>query len=122
MRTTPKMILLIFILLASLNWSYVLWIKYQFHMLINSWFVLLPVTGFFYVTFAFIASCGLFQQKQYGLTLAYGIILFGTVSDAISYMLVCYRDVLVDATIVPLLLVNLLVIVLLGMNKHYFKM
>ena len=120
MRAKPTIILLIFILLTCLNWSYVLWVKYQFYMLINAWFILLPVIGFFYFTFALIASCGLYQQKQYGLTLAYGIILFGSVSAAISYMLVSYRDFWIDTTIVPLLLLNMIIVIYMGLNKHYF--
>lgn len=120
MRWIPKCITLVFILITCLNWLYVLWVNYQFSMLINSWFVLLPLTGFFYFTFALIAVYGMMRQKQFGLTLAFVVILFGSISDAISYMVVFGQHFLIDMTVVPLILLNLLVVIYLSLNRKYF--
>jgi hypothetical protein len=114
-------VLLFFVLQATLNWLYVLWIKYQFTMLVNAWFALIPLIGFFYVTFTLIAGLGLYQQKQFGLCLAYGVLLFGAISAAISYLLVFNRHPMIDAMIVPILLANLCIAIYMGKNRDYFR-
>ena len=120
MKAQPLKVLLLFILLVCLNWFYVLWVKHQFATMINAWFVLIPVIGFFYFTFAFIASYGLFTQKKFGLDLAYGVILFGTISVAISYMLVFNQYPWIDLMIVPIFFINLCIVMYMGLNRRYF--
>jgi len=114
-------ILIFFVLQASLNWLYVLWVKYCFVMLVNAWFALVPLIGFFYLTFLFIASCGLYKQKQFGFGIALGVLLFGAISAAISYMLVGNSNFFIGATIVPLFISNFCIALYMGKNRDYFR-
>jgi hypothetical protein len=117
----PAPTLIFFVLQAALNWFYVLWVKYQFSTLVNAWFALVPLIGFFYVTFCLIACYGLYQQKQFGLSLAFGVLVMGVISVAISFMLVFNRHPLIDAMIVPLFVVNLCIGIYMGVNREYFR-
>lgn len=117
----PTATLLFFVLQATLNWFYVLWVKYHFTSLVNAWFALVPLIGFFYVTFSLIACYGLYKQKKFGLSLAFGVLMLGTISVAISFMLVFNRHPLIDAMVVPLFVVNLCIAIYLGINREYFR-
>lgn len=121
MITRPTRVLIVFILLTTLNWLYVLWVKYQFVQLINAWFMLTPLIGFFYFAFAFLAALGLYKKVELGLDLAYGVILFGSISVTISYLLVYNRHFLINSCILPLLLINLCAIIYLAMNRGNFR-
>ena len=117
----PRLVLLFFIAQVFVNWIYILWIKSQPDIIINAWFVVLPLMGYFYFTFAFIASVGLFYGKQPGLTLGYGVLMFGMMADVITYNLIYRQHNLLEQLIIPLIAINLCVIFYMAYNQQYFK-
>jgi hypothetical protein len=121
MAYRPRNALSLFIFTACLDWLYVLWVKIQFAMMINAWFVLIPLTGFFYFAFALIACFGIFKKQRFGVDLASGVIMFGAVSATISYLLVFNKYYLIDMCILPIILINLFTIIYLAYSRRYFQ-
>lgn len=117
----PRLILVFFILQVVANWLYMLWIEYQPDIIINSWFVILPMLFFFYFTFAFIAAVNIYQRKLFGLGLAACVLMFGTTSAVVSYNVVYKHQYLIEQLIVPLIIMNLLVIFYMAYHQSYFK-
>ena len=104
-----------------INWFYGVGVEMVREIVIISWFVVMPMLGYFYFTFAFIALIGLYKRKQFGVMLAYGVIMFGSTVDVISYNIIYKRHFLLEQLIVPLLAVNLCVIFYIMRNQSYFK-
>lgn len=117
----PRLVIGFFTTLVMINWLYTLWVEMVPEIVINSWFVVMPMLGYFYFTFAFIALIGLYKRKQFGVMLAYGVIMFGSTVDVISYNIIYKRHFLLEQLIVPLLAVNLCVIFYIMRNQSYFK-
>ena len=107
---TSRLILSFFITQVIINWLYMLWVKNQPDIIINSWFVVMPMVGYFYFTFAFIASVWLFYRKQVGLYVAYGVLMFGTASAVLSCNIASGRNYMIEQLIIPLIAINLCVI------------
>src|SRR3990167_6242 len=117
----PRLVIGFFTTLVMINWLYTLWVEMVPEIVINSWFVVMPMLGYFYFTFAFIALIGLYKRKQFGVMLAYGVIMFGSTVDVISYNIIYKRHFLLEQLIVPLLAVHLCVIFYIMRNQSYFK-
>lgn len=117
----PRLVIFFFVLMVVVNWLYTLWVELIPEIVINSWFVLMPLLCYFYFTFAFIALVGLYKRKQFGVNLAYGVIMVGSAMSVISYNIIYKRHFLLESLIVPLLAVNLCVIFYIMANQKYFK-
>jgi hypothetical protein len=117
----PRLVLILFVAQVFINWLYISWIKAQPDIINNSWFVVLPLLGYFYLTFAFIASVWLYNKKQSGLILAYCVLMFGTTADVISYNVVFQKQWLIEQLIIPLITINLCVIFYMAYHQIYFK-
>ncbi|RDI43394.1 hypothetical protein [Aquicella lusitana] len=120
-QVRPVTVLLVFILQVFMNWLYVLWVKSQPDIISNAWFILTPILGYFYFTFTLIASIGLIYKKKFGLTLAYGVILFGVISVVMSYNAAFRGHYLIEVMIVPLITINFCVLLYMVFNQDYFK-
>lgn len=116
-----RLVMFFFVFQVIVNWLYCAWVDDLPNIIINSWFVVMPLIGYFYFTFAFIAFIGLYQRKQYGVTLAYGVLLVGSMVDVISYNIVYKKHFLIEQLIIPLLALNLIVIFYIMRNQSYFK-
>jgi hypothetical protein len=120
MQVRPNLALAFFITQTCVNWFYVLWVKSQ-PIINNAWFVLTPLIGYFYFTFAFIAAIWMYSRKAIGLNLAYCVLMFGSAIDVLSYSLVYRLDGIIETLIVPLVVVNLCVVFYMAYNQSYFK-
>ena len=98
-----------------------IWIKYQPDIIINSWFVILPMLFYFYFTFAFIAAVSIYQGKKFGIGLACCVLMFGTTASVVSYNVVYKREYLIEQLIIPLIILNLCVVFYLAYHQAYFK-
>lgn len=113
--------LFLFVAMVFINWLYMLWIKYQPDIIINSWFVVLPMLFYFYFTFAFIAAVSIYQVKRFGIGLACCVLMFGMTASVVSYNVVYKREYLIEQLIIPLIILNLVVIFYLAYHQAYFK-
>lgn len=120
-QTQSRIVLLLFVLLVCLDWLYVFWIKSQPNMF-NAWFVLIPLMTYFYFTFALIASIGLYYQKRFGLTIAYGVIMSGTIASAMSYTFIFKNYPTIASMFVLLILINFAIILYMASKRDYFQM
>lgn len=117
----PRLVLFFFIAQVFINWLYILWIKALPGIVINSWFVVLPLMGYFYFAFALIASIGLYYRKQPGLSLAYAVIMFGAMACVISYNVVYGKNFLVEQFIIPVITFNFCIVLYMAFNQRYFQ-
>lgn len=117
---TPALVIIIFVAQVIVNWIYNLWVA-ALPIVINSWFVLLPMLGFFYFTFAFISVIGMYKRTKVGLTLAYGVLMFGATTNIISYNVIFKLNEMMANMIVPMMVLNFCVICYMAVNNSYFK-
>jgi hypothetical protein len=118
---SPTMVLLIFITQVLLNWAYILWVQYQPDIILNSWFVVIPLVGYFYFTLAFISAAFLYQMKKLGLSLGYCVNLFGTISTVISFLAAGNKNVFISFLIIPLIIVNACVIIYMAYHQASYQ-
>lgn len=117
---TPALVIIIFVAQVIVNWLYNLWVA-ALPIVINSWFVLLPMLGFFYFTFAFISAIGMYKRTKVGLMLAYGVLMFGVTTNIISYNVIFKQNEMMANMIVPMMVLNFCVICYMAVNNSYFK-
>jgi hypothetical protein len=117
LHTTAAII--IFILAACIDWSYVLWVKAQ-PIINNAWFVITPLIAYFYFTFAFIASVLIYSGKRLGLSIAYCVLLFGTAADVLSYSLIYQKNAFIAFMILPLIILNFIAVFYLVYHQSGF--
>lgn len=111
------MMALLFSMQVIINWIYILWIKSQPEIIINAWFVVLPMIGYFYFVFAFIANIGIIKGEKLGITLAYCVLMFGCAAAVISYNIIYNRNPVNEQLIVPLITINILMVFYLAYNR-----
>jgi hypothetical protein len=116
----PILALSFFISQASIDWLYVLWVKTQ-PILNNSWFVVLPLMGYFYLTFTLIASYYMYKRNTIGLNIGYCVLMFGMITNVMSYSLVHQRHDMIEFLIVPLIITNLCVMAYMAYSQSYFQ-
>ena len=117
---TPTLVITIFVAQVIVNWLYNLWVA-ALPIVINSWFVMLPLLGFFYFTFAFISAIGMYKRTKIGLMLAYGVLMFGATTNIISYNVIYKQNAMMENMIVPMMVLNFCVICYMAVNNSYFK-
>lgn len=110
---------LLFSTQVVINWIYILWVKSQPDIIINAWFVVLPMIGYFYFTFALIANIGIINGEKLGITLAYCVLMFGSAASIISYNIIYNRNPVIEQFIVPLIVINILMVFYLAWNRGY---
>lgn len=120
MPKSPAPVLLNFILLAIIDWLYILWVKAQ-PIINNSWFVITPIIGYFYFTFAFIAAYYMHQRKRLGLGLGCCVLLFGMMADVFSYSLAWQRFPVIEFMIIPLIVVNTIQILYMAYHQQNYN-
>lgn len=111
----------LFSTLVVMDWLYVRWIKQLFEEVATSWFLIVPVLGYFYVTFAVIAIVYMRQKKQLGLVLGCIVILFGMIADVMSYAAVFKMSGMYELLIIPLIVFNCIMLIFLIGCKDNFK-
>ena len=116
----PALVIFVFAAQVLINWLYNLWIA-ALPIVINSWFVMLPMLAYFYFTFALIAIIGLLKGTRVGLILAYGVLMFGATTNIVSYNVIYKLDTLMANMIVPMIVLNFCVICYMAVNNSYFK-
>ncbi len=114
------LVIIVFIAQVIISWLYNLWIA-ALPIVINSWFVVLPMMAYFYFTFAFIAAVGLYKRTKVGLALAYGVLMFGATTNIISYNVIFNMNVFMANMIIPMIVLNFCVICYMAVNNSYFK-
>lgn len=119
-KRPPYLVLCIFISMAIVTWFYVLWITYQPDILMNAWSAVVPLMTYFYATFALIAAIGMFTYKQFGLTLAYGVLMAGMLSSAISYNLAFRSEANVASLFILVIILNICTVIYLTSKKQLF--
>lgn len=120
MPKEPRIILISFILLVIADWAYILWVKAQ-PIINNSWFVVTPIIGYFYFTFAFISAYYIYQRKRIGLGFGCCVLLFGMMADVLSYSLAWHRFPLIEFMIIPLIVVNTILICYMAYHQNNFN-
>jgi hypothetical protein len=115
----PIYALCFFVSQASLDWLYVLWIKAQ-PIINNSWLVVIPIMGYFFLTFTLIAAYYMYMRSKLGLNIGYVVLLFGMIADVMSYSLVHQRHDLIEFLIVPLIITNLCVMAYMAYSQTYY--
>lgn len=118
--TQPKIVILLYLIAVCLAWAYILWVKAQ-PIINNAWFVLTPIIGYFYFTFAIISSIWMHYRKRLGLNIAYCVLMFGTAADVLSYSLVYNVNEWIAFTIVPLIAFNMIIVFYMAYYQRYFK-
>lgn len=116
----PTIVIAVFIAQVVINWLYNLWVA-ALPIVINSWFVMLPMLAYFYFTFALIATVGLVKRTKVGLMLAYGVLMFGATTNIVSYNVIYKVDSLMANMVVPMIVLNFCVICYMAVNNSYFK-
>jgi hypothetical protein len=96
-----------FITLVFVNWLYVGWVEYVSAGVSSAWLTMLPFFAYVYFSFTVIASIELSHKTCFGLVLACCVILFGIISDVMSYMLVLNDASYFQTVLILLLAVNL---------------
>jgi hypothetical protein len=119
-RSPSKFVLIIFIAQIIINTIYMLWVKHQPNIILNSWFVLMPLLGYFYFTFGFIAAAFMYQKKRLGLNIGFCVMLFGIVSVVISYFAAYQKNDLINMMIIPLIVINCCVFIYMAFNQSQF--
>lgn len=116
-------LLYLFIFLVIINWLYVIWIQYESNTISSAWITLLPLFGYFYFAFTFVASIELYHRTKLGLSLAYSIIIFGIICAVTSYGFAFKSNSLYGWVITPLLGINLLIILIMVFKQknNYFS-
>ncbi|HTM63033.1 MAG TPA: hypothetical protein VL360_00875 [Gammaproteobacteria bacterium] len=117
----PKLVMFFYITQVIVNWMYIFWVQTLPGFIINAWFVVLPLIGYFYFTFAAIATIGLWYRIQSAFILAICVLMFGITADVISYGLIYKIHFLLEHLLLPLLAVNACVIFYMIYNQSYFK-
>lgn len=117
----PKLVMLAFALQVLLDWLYVIWASDQPNVGMVSWFTLEPIIGYFYFAFSLVAILGLHFRLKMALSLAYILILAGTIFAVLSHELAFKNHYLISITIIPLIVLNLCVMTYLAVNQRYFK-
>jgi hypothetical protein len=116
----PALFVALFALQTLLNWFYVIWVKAQ-PIINNAWFVVLPLIGFFYFSFAFIACIWMYYRKRIGINLAYCVLMFGASIDILSYSLIFQHGGPVAIAMLPLVVMNLCVVFYIAYHQKYFQ-
>lgn len=117
----PTLVAGAFIIQVLLNWAYVLWIKKLFEEVVTAWFLIVPLFGYFYFTFAIIALAFICQKKRLGLALACFVLIFGLIIDVVSYGSVFKLSGLYELFIIPLIVLNCLMLLFVVSCKSGFK-
>ncbi len=120
LQIKARLLAALFAIQAVLNWLYVLWVKAQ-PIINNAWFVVLPLIGFFYFAFAFIACVWIVTRKTIGINLAYCVLMFGSAVDVLSYSLIYNKDSFIEAMMLPLLITNFIVVFYIASKQKYFR-
>lgn len=116
-----RLVLITFVVLTLLNWCYVLWLRSHTEIMLNAWFTITPLIGYFYFAFGLFATVGLYYRNNLGLTLAYGMVLFGSLCAVMSYNAAFRQDGLFELTIVPLIVLNVMVACYISFYRGLFS-
>jgi|GEM_PF-1768992 hypothetical protein len=111
----------LFIIQILLNWAYMACVYYQSNTISSAWITLLPLFSYFYFVFALLAAAELFRRTRLGLSLAFGVLLFGIVSDVMTYSTLYEYNNLYELMILPLIAINFSFICYLIFNQGYYK-
>lgn len=120
-QNKPKTMLILFIILVCINWIFVIWTQYQTHTISSSWLTLLPLFAYFYFVMAIITCVELYQRRKLGMSLAYGVIMFGIICDVMSYSLFLTGEGYFELIIISLIALNFLLIFYMVCNQKYFN-
>ena len=117
----PTLVLPVFIIQVFMNWFYIFWVKCQPDIILNSWFVVLPLLDYFYFTFAFISAYFLYLRKSLGLMLGCAVLMYGMVSVVVSYYAAYNKNDLIEVAIIPLIILNCCVILFMAHYQSFYK-
>lgn len=120
-RTKTGLLISLFAFLVLLNWVYVLWVKNLFEDLATAWFVLTPLFGYFYFTFAVMSLIFMYQRKRLGLSLGCFVLLFGSILAMMSYAAVLKISDIYQLLVVPLIVLDALVMLFIVSFYKVFK-
>lgn len=111
----------IYLLMVFVNWMYVYWIRSEANIVESSYFLLMPLFGYFYFTFAFISAYFIYTLSRIGFSIGCCVLTCAMITDVISYNIVNMPGLIYEAMVITLVVMNVAVICLLAASQSTCK-
>jgi len=115
------LLIIIYLLLISANWTYIIWLKYQHDIIATSFFLLVPLFGYFYFTFTIISTFFIYHNVRLGFSLSCGVLMFGMILDVLAYNMVNTAGFYDEALVIVFVILNTWLMIFMGAKQTRCK-
>lgn len=114
-------LVIIYLLMVLANWIYVDWVQSEANIVEATYFVLMPLFGYFYFTFAFISAYFIYNNTRLGFSIGCCVLTFGMIIDVVSYSVINIAGVMYEAIVIALVIMNAAIIFMLAASQSSSK-